>query len=61
MNTDQCLLWGEILNTPIDVNYTTGAACTIYVSDTINFKDLRKQVRTNLDLLPSQYKLTIKA
>jgi hypothetical protein len=44
----------EILNIQTSVNCTIDAAYTIYVSDTISFEDLMKQVHTDLDLLPNQ-------
>jgi hypothetical protein len=33
---NQCVLWGKILNTSIDIDYNIGAACTVCVNDVIN-------------------------
>jgi branched-subunit amino acid permease len=52
---------GEFLNTLIDVNYTINVAYTIFISNNINFRDLRKQIHIDVGLLTKQYNLIIKA
>jgi hypothetical protein len=52
---------GKILNTPMSFKYIIGASCTIFVTNNINFEDLRERVHTFLGLHPNQYKSTIKA
>jgi hypothetical protein len=51
----------EILNTPMDVDYTIVAIYTIIVFGYINFRNIKKHVQAGLDLVPSQYKFIIKA
>jgi hypothetical protein len=43
---------GKILNTPMSFKYIIGASCTIFVTNNINFEDLREQVHTFLGFQP---------
>jgi hypothetical protein len=44
----------QILNTSTGMGYDIRAACTFSVDETINFRDLKRQIHTGLELLPSQ-------
>jgi hypothetical protein len=52
---------GQILNTSTDVGYDIRAACTFSADETINFRDLKRQIHTGLELLPSQFAISISA
>jgi hypothetical protein len=45
---------GQILNTSSGVGYDIRAACTFFADETINIRDLKRQIHTGLELLPSQ-------
>jgi hypothetical protein len=44
---------GQILNTSIGVYYDIRAACTFFADETINLRDLKRQIHAGLKLLPS--------
>ena len=52
---------GEIIHTESGDNYNIGAACTFHASENTSLDELRRQIHAHLQLLPSEYKLTIKA
>jgi hypothetical protein len=52
---------GQILNTSTGVGYDICVACTFCTDETINFRDLKMQIHTGLDLLPSQFNISISA
>jgi hypothetical protein len=52
---------GQILNTSIGVGYDIRAACTFYADETINLRDLKRQVHASLELLSSQFNISISA
>jgi hypothetical protein len=52
---------GQILNTSTGVGYDIRVACTFSVDETINFRDLKRQIHTGLELLPSQFNISISA
>jgi hypothetical protein len=43
------------------VGYDIHAACTFSVDETINLHDLKRQIHAGLELLPSQFTITISA
>jgi hypothetical protein len=52
---------GQILNTSTDMGYDIHVACTFSADETINFCDLRRQIHVGLELLPSQFNISIRA
>jgi hypothetical protein len=52
---------GQILNTSTDVGYNIRATCTFSADETINLRDLKRQIHTGLGLLPSQFNIIISA
>jgi hypothetical protein len=52
---------GQILNTPTDVGYDICAACTFSTDEKINLLDLKRQIHVGLELLPSQFNISIRA
>jgi hypothetical protein len=52
---------GQILNSSTGVGYDIRAACTFYVDEIINFRDLKRQIHAGLELLPSQFNINISA
>jgi hypothetical protein len=52
---------GQILNTSSGVGYDIRAACTFFADETINIRDLKRQIHTGLELLPSQFTIRISA
>jgi hypothetical protein len=52
---------GQILNTSTGVGYDIRAACTFSADGTINFCDLKRQIHTGLEMLPSQFNISISA
>jgi hypothetical protein len=51
----------QILNTSTGVGYNIRVACTFSVDETINLRDLKRQIHTGLDLLPRQFSISISA
>jgi hypothetical protein len=52
---------GQILNTSTGVGYDIRAACAFSVDETINLRDLKRQIHAGLELLPSQFSIRINA
>jgi hypothetical protein len=43
------------------VGYDIRAACTFSADETINLRDLKRQIHAGLELLPSQFNISISA
>jgi hypothetical protein len=52
---------GQILNTSTDLGYDIHVACTFSADETINLRDLKRQIHAGLELLPSQFTISISA
>jgi hypothetical protein len=52
---------GQILNTSTGMGYDIHAACTFSTDETINLRDLKRQIHAGLELLPSQFNISIRA
>jgi hypothetical protein len=52
---------GQILKTSTGTDYDIHAACTFPADETINFRDLKRQIHAGLELLPSQFNISISA
>jgi hypothetical protein len=52
---------GQILNTLTGVSYDIRAACTFSADETINLRDLKRQIHAGLELHPSQFSISISA
>jgi hypothetical protein len=52
---------GQILNPSTGVGFDIRAACTFSTDETINLRDLKRQIHTGLELLPSQFTISISA
>jgi hypothetical protein len=52
---------GQILNTSTSTGYNIHAACTFSADETINLRDLKIQIHAGLELLPSQFNISIRA
>jgi hypothetical protein len=52
---------GQILKTSTGTDYDIHAACTFSADETINLRDLKRQIHTGLELLPSQFNISISA
>jgi hypothetical protein len=52
---------GQILNTSTGVGYDIRATCTFSTNETINLRDLKRQIHAGLELLPSQFSFNISA
>jgi hypothetical protein len=52
---------GQILNTSTSVGYDICVACTFSTGETINLRDLKRQIHAGLELLPSQFTISISA
>jgi hypothetical protein len=52
---------GQILNTSTGVGYDIRVACTFSADETINLRDLKRQIHAGLELLPSQFTISISA
>jgi hypothetical protein len=52
---------GQILNTSTGVGYDIRVACTFSADETINLHDLKRQIHAGLELLPSQFTISISA
>jgi hypothetical protein len=44
---------GQILNTSTGTGYDIHAACKFSADETINLRDLKRQIHASLELLPS--------
>jgi hypothetical protein len=51
----------QILNTSTGVGYDILVACTFSADETINLRDLKRQIHAGLELLPSQFNISISA
>jgi hypothetical protein len=52
---------GQILNTSTSVGYDIRAMCTFSANKIINLRDLKRQIHTGLELLSSQFNISINA
>jgi hypothetical protein len=52
---------GQILKTSHGTDYDIQATCTFSVDETINFRDLKRQIHVGLELLTSQFNISISA
>jgi hypothetical protein len=52
---------GQILNTLMGTSYDIHAACTFSADETINLRDLKRQIHAGLELLPNQFNISIRA
>jgi hypothetical protein len=52
---------GQILKTSHGTDYDIQAACTFSADETINLRDLKRQIHAGLELLPSQFNISISA
>jgi hypothetical protein len=52
---------GQILNTSTGVGYDIRAACIFSTGETINLRDLKMQIHDGLELLLSQFTISISA
>jgi hypothetical protein len=52
---------GQILNTSTGTGYDIHAVCTFFANETINLRDLKRQIHAGLELLPSQFNISINA
>jgi hypothetical protein len=52
---------GQILNTSTGMGYNICAPCTFFADEIINLHDLKMQIHTGLELLPSQFNISISA
>jgi hypothetical protein len=50
---------GQILNISTDVGYDIRAVCIFSTDETINLRDLKRQIHTGLELLPRQFTISI--
>jgi hypothetical protein len=51
---------GQILNTSTGTGYDIHAVCTFSANETINLRDLKRQIYAGLELLPSQLNISIR-
>jgi hypothetical protein len=52
---------GQILKTSTGTDYDIHAACTFSADEAINLRDLKRQIHAGLELLPSQFNISISA
>jgi hypothetical protein len=52
---------GQILKTSTGTDYDIHTACTFSADEAINLRDLNRQIHTGLELLPSQFNISISA
>jgi hypothetical protein len=52
---------GQILNTSTDTGYNIHDACTFSADETINLRDLKRQIHAGLELLSRQFNISIRA
>jgi hypothetical protein len=50
---------GQILKTSIGTGYDIHVACTYSADETINLRDLKREIHADLELLPSQFNIII--
>jgi hypothetical protein len=50
---------GQILKTSTGTDYDIHAACTFSADEPINLRDLKRQIHAGLELLPSQFNISI--
>jgi hypothetical protein len=51
----------QILKTSHGTDYDIQAACTFSADEAMNLRDLKRQIHTGLELLPSQFNISISA
>jgi hypothetical protein len=51
----------QILNTSTDVGYDIRVTCIFSTDKTINLRDLKRQIHASLELLTSQFNISISA
>jgi hypothetical protein len=56
-----CIIEVKILNTSTGVCYDIRAMCTFSVDETKNLRDLKRQIHAGLELLSSQFSISISA
>jgi hypothetical protein len=52
---------GQILKTLTGTDYDIHVACTFSADEAINLRDLKRQIHAGLELLPSQFNISISA
>jgi hypothetical protein len=52
---------GQILNTSTGVVYDIHGPCTFSTDETINLRDLKRRIHAGLELIPSQFTISISA
>jgi hypothetical protein len=52
---------GQILKTSTGTDYDIHAACTFSADEAINLRDLKRHIHAGLELLPSQFNISISA
>jgi hypothetical protein len=52
---------GQILKTSHGTDYDIQAACTFSADEAINLRDLKRHIHAGLELLPSQFNISISA
>jgi hypothetical protein len=52
---------GQILNTSTGTGYDIHVACIFFADKTINLRDLKRRIHAGLELLPSQFNISIRA
>jgi hypothetical protein len=50
---------GQILKTSTDTDFDIHGACTFSADEAINLRDLKRQIHADLELLPSQFNISI--
>jgi hypothetical protein len=52
---------GQILKTSTGTDYDIHVTCTFSADEAINLRDLKRQIHAGLELLPSQFNISISA
>jgi hypothetical protein len=52
---------GQILKTSTGTDFDIRAACIFSADETINLRDLKRQIHAGLELLPSKFNISISA
>jgi hypothetical protein len=52
---------GQILSTSTCTGYDIHVACTFSADETINLRELKRQIHAGFELLPSQFSISIRA